>query len=182
MENADGDNVIAFCSRANKMLPRFIVIGADGRAAENYCIGPLWESALPLIERVCSIIRYTVQDVRRMVDMGQIVPIGLQNEAGDFSTLALVYDLSMPDVGELLAGVIAPDGPWDYRLHEITNVMAEMAQEMDVCGLLLRSPDDIPLRWEHYKARDGVCMLYRFDAPPRQETAEEVLFRMWNDA
>lgn len=179
MQTTYRDNVISFCSRANKVMPRFYVLHDAGCNAETGDVSDLWESARPLIERACSSARFSVRDAWEFVEQGTMVPVGLVNEAGDFTVVSLVYQAELSDVDPVLAGVIAPDGPWDFRFQRIVGAMFDMASTMDVVGLALISPDLVPVRWEQFEYPGGECLLYRFDEPPREETAQHVLEKMW---
>jgi hypothetical protein len=179
MQTTYRENVISFCSRANRVMPRFYVLNDEGCQVATGDLDGIWHDALPLIERACSAARFSVRDAWESVGQGAIVPVGLVNDAGDFTTISLVYQAELPGVGPVLAGVAAPDGPWDFRFPRIVDAMADMASSMEVEGLALISPDLIPVSWEKFEYPGGECMLYRFDNPPREETVLEVLGKMW---
>lgn len=179
MQKTYQENVISFCSRANKVLPRFYVLDERGAHVATNGVDDLWENALPVIERACSAARFSVRDAWDFVEQGKMVPVGLVNEHGEFTTISLMYQAELPEVGPVLAGVAAPDGPWDYRFNRIVACMFDMAETMEVEGLALISPDLVPVRWEAFEYPGGECMLYRFDAPPVDESVDEVLLKMW---
>jgi hypothetical protein len=173
------DNVISFCSRAGMALPSFLLLSDKGNSCQTGDLSELWAAALPLVERACSAARFTVSDAWEFVQQGQIVPLGLLNDAGDFTIIVLAYQMELPEGGPVLAGVVAPDGPWDFRFQRVIEAMFDMASTMQVEGLALISPDLVPVRWEQYEYSGGECVLYRFDDPPRQETVQDVLTTLW---
>ena len=58
----------------------------------------------------------------------------------------------------------------------------KLTETTDVAAVAMVSPDPIPLRWEHFEASDGECLLYRLDEPPHKGGEMDALKRMWGDA